>query len=87
VNELRVEAGNKPNEEDAQRILQSIRDASKRADLVMVYQHNHVYDKAFATIFPSSQHAACQHPLRARKRVISSRGLLSPHDRSEQQLL
>jgi len=49
--ELRVEAGNKPNEEDAQRILQSIRDASKRADLVIVYQHNHVYDKPFFTIF------------------------------------
>jgi len=50
-NELRVGAGNKPNEEDAQRILQSIRDASKRADLVIVYQHNHVYDKNFGTIF------------------------------------
>ena len=50
-NELRVEAGNKPNEEDAQRILQGIRDASKRADLVIVYQHNHVYDKPFGTIF------------------------------------
>jgi len=51
VNELRVEAGNIPNEEDSQRILQSIRDASKRADLVIVYQHNHVYDKNFGTIF------------------------------------
>ncbi len=50
-NELRVEAGNKPNEEDARRILQSIRDAGRRADLVIVYQHNHVYDKPFATIF------------------------------------
>jgi poly-gamma-glutamate synthesis protein (capsule biosynthesis protein) len=50
VNELRVEIGNKPNEEDAQRILHSIRDASKRADLVMVYQHNHVFDKPFGTI-------------------------------------
>jgi poly-gamma-glutamate capsule biosynthesis protein CapA/YwtB (metallophosphatase superfamily) len=50
-NELRVEAGNKPNGEDAQRILQSIRDASKHADLVMVYQHNHVYDKPFLTMF------------------------------------
>jgi poly-gamma-glutamate synthesis protein (capsule biosynthesis protein) len=50
VNELRVETGNKPNEEDAQRILHSIRDASKRADLVMVYQHNHVFDKPFGTI-------------------------------------
>ena len=50
-NELRVAAGNKPNEEDAQRILQSIRDASKRADIVVVYQHNHVYDKPFGTIF------------------------------------
>jgi poly-gamma-glutamate capsule biosynthesis protein CapA/YwtB (metallophosphatase superfamily) len=52
VNELRVESGNIPNEEDSQRILQSIRDASKRADLVIVYQHNHVFgDKAFATLF------------------------------------
>jgi poly-gamma-glutamate capsule biosynthesis protein CapA/YwtB (metallophosphatase superfamily) len=50
-NELRVEPGNKPNEEDARRILQSIRDAARRADLVIVYQHNHVYDKPFATIF------------------------------------
>jgi poly-gamma-glutamate capsule biosynthesis protein CapA/YwtB (metallophosphatase superfamily) len=47
VDELRVEPGNKPNEEDSQRILQSIRDASKRADLVVVYQHNHVFDKPF----------------------------------------
>jgi poly-gamma-glutamate synthesis protein (capsule biosynthesis protein) len=51
VNELRVEAGNKPNEEDARRILQGIEDASKRADLVIVYQHNHVFDKPFGTIF------------------------------------
>lgn len=50
-NELRVEAGNVPNEEDARRILGSIRDAARRADLVIVYQHNHVYDKPFATIF------------------------------------
>ena len=49
VNALRVE-GNKPNEEDAQRILQSIREARKRADLVMVYEHNHVFDKPFGTI-------------------------------------
>ncbi len=50
-NELRVEAANMPNAEDARRILQSIRDAGRRADLVIVYQHNHVYDKPFATIF------------------------------------
>jgi poly-gamma-glutamate capsule biosynthesis protein CapA/YwtB (metallophosphatase superfamily) len=50
VNELRVEAGNKPNEEDAQRILQSIRDARRQADLVIVYEHNHVFDKPFRTI-------------------------------------
>lgn len=50
VNELRVEAGNVPNEEDAQRILQSIRDARKQADLVIVYQHNHIFDKPFGTI-------------------------------------
>jgi poly-gamma-glutamate capsule biosynthesis protein CapA/YwtB (metallophosphatase superfamily) len=58
VNELRVEAGDKeneatddlpgapantPNREDSQRILQSIRDARQHADLVIVYQHNHVF--------------------------------------------
>jgi poly-gamma-glutamate capsule biosynthesis protein CapA/YwtB (metallophosphatase superfamily) len=66
VNELRVEAGereneatedlpaapNTPNPEDAQRILQSIRDARQHADLVIVYQHNHVFaNHSFATIF------------------------------------
>jgi poly-gamma-glutamate capsule biosynthesis protein CapA/YwtB (metallophosphatase superfamily) len=51
VNELRVETGNIPNQEDANRILQSIRVASKQADLVVVYEHNHVFDKPFGTIF------------------------------------
>jgi poly-gamma-glutamate capsule biosynthesis protein CapA/YwtB (metallophosphatase superfamily) len=66
VNELRVEAGGKPNEsitllptepgnepnpEDKQRILQSIRDAHKHADLVIVYEHNHVFlNRPFGTI-------------------------------------
>jgi poly-gamma-glutamate synthesis protein (capsule biosynthesis protein) len=49
VNELRVD-GNKPNDEDAQRILQSVRNAARQAGLVIVYQHNHVFDKPFATI-------------------------------------
>jgi poly-gamma-glutamate capsule biosynthesis protein CapA/YwtB (metallophosphatase superfamily) len=67
VNELRVEAGdreneamadlpgapgNTPNQEDSQRILQSIRDARQHADLVIVYQHNHVFgNHSFSTIF------------------------------------
>jgi poly-gamma-glutamate capsule biosynthesis protein CapA/YwtB (metallophosphatase superfamily) len=67
VNELRVEAGdqenegtsdlpgapeNTPNQEDSQRVLQSIRDARKHADLVIVYQHNHVFgNHSFSTIF------------------------------------
>jgi len=67
VNELRVEAGdkeneatedlpnlpgNKPNPDDSQRILQSIRDARRHADLVIVYQHNHVFaNHSFSTIF------------------------------------
>src|SRR6266849_1904544 len=67
VNELRVEAGDKeneatvdlpgapgnpPNEQDSQRILQSIRDARQHADLVIVYQHNHVFgNHSFTTIF------------------------------------
>ena len=49
VNELRIE-GNAPNPNDAQRILQSIRNAKQRADLVVVYQHNHVFDKPFGTM-------------------------------------
>jgi poly-gamma-glutamate capsule biosynthesis protein CapA/YwtB (metallophosphatase superfamily) len=67
VNELRIEAGDKeneatadlpgapantPNQGDSQRILQSIRDARLHADLVIVYQHNHVFgNRSFATIF------------------------------------
>ncbi len=67
VNELRVEAGdreneatedlpgapgNTPNPEDAQRILGNIREARRHADLVIVYQHNHVFgNHSFSTIF------------------------------------
>ncbi len=67
VNELRVEAGgseneatddlpgapgNSPNAEDAQRILGSIREARQHADLVIVYEHNHVFgNHSFSTIF------------------------------------
>src|SRR6202140_3054777 len=67
VNELHIEAGdqeneatvdlpgapgNTPNQVDSQRILQSIRDARQRADLVTVSQHNHVFgNHSFATIF------------------------------------
>ena len=67
VNELRVMAGdqqneateeipnfkaNAPNAEDSQRILQSIRDARKNADVVIVYQHNHVFSShSFGTVF------------------------------------
>jgi len=43
---------NVPHQEDARRILQNIRDARQRADLVIVYQHNHVFGHhAFSTIF------------------------------------
>src|SRR5579885_32247 len=67
VNELRVEAGHQENEattdlpgapgntptpQDAPRILQSIREARQQADIVIVYQHNHVFgNRSFATIF------------------------------------
>jgi poly-gamma-glutamate capsule biosynthesis protein CapA/YwtB (metallophosphatase superfamily) len=68
VNELRIEAGDKeneatedlppgasentPNPEDSQRILQSIREAHQHADVVIVYQHNHVFGAhSFSTIF------------------------------------
>ena len=43
---------NLPNREDSQRILQSIREARQHADLVIVYQHNHVFgNHSFWTIF------------------------------------
>ena len=67
VNELRVMAGdapneanadlpgapaNVPNQEDAARILNAIREAKARADVVIVYQHNHVFgNRSFNTIF------------------------------------
>ena len=67
VNELRVFAGdrqnnatddlpgapsNTPNADDAQRILSSIREARQHADIVIVYQHNHVFGtRSFSTIF------------------------------------
>ena len=50
VNELRVDKGT-PNVEDAQRILASIRAARTKADLVIVYEHNHVFgDVPFTTM-------------------------------------
>jgi poly-gamma-glutamate synthesis protein (capsule biosynthesis protein) len=51
VDELRLSPANVPNEEDTKRILASIRDASKKADLVIVYQHNHVFDKPFGELY------------------------------------
>ena len=51
VNELRVDTDNKPNPQDADRILTSIRSAHGQGAVVIVYQHNHVYDKDFGTIF------------------------------------
>jgi poly-gamma-glutamate capsule biosynthesis protein CapA/YwtB (metallophosphatase superfamily) len=67
VNELRIEAGGKlnegsedmpgapenvPNAEDARRILQSIREARRHADVVIVYEHNHVFGNvAFTNLF------------------------------------
>ncbi len=54
VNELRVGPGNVPNVDDTRRILGSIKDAAAKADLVVVYQHNHVFDKPFGIIFTES---------------------------------
>ncbi len=67
VNELRIEAGGKENEatadfprapgntpnlEDSERILESIRHAREDANLIIVYQHNHVFgNRSFSTIF------------------------------------
>ena len=67
VNELRIRMGDQQNEaqaelppgqpnipvqEDAQRVLNSIRTAKQHADLVIVYQHNHVFsNRPFMTLF------------------------------------
>jgi poly-gamma-glutamate capsule biosynthesis protein CapA/YwtB (metallophosphatase superfamily) len=67
VNELRIQAGdkeneatqempatpgNRPNQEDAARILKNIRQARDHADLVIVYQHNHVFgNRPFSAMF------------------------------------
>jgi poly-gamma-glutamate synthesis protein (capsule biosynthesis protein) len=52
MDELPAGRPNEPNEEDAQRILQSIRNARQHADLVIVYQHNHVFsNRPFMTMF------------------------------------
>ena len=67
VNELRIEAGGKPNEstselpaepgnepnaQDKQRILASIREARQHADYVVVYEHNHVFlNRPFGALF------------------------------------
>lgn len=67
VNELRIEAGdrqneatadmpgapeNAPNQQDAQRILGNIRQARRHADLVIVYEHNHVFgNHGYFTVF------------------------------------
>ncbi|MBW8784155.1 MAG: CapA family protein [Novosphingobium sp.] len=36
-----------PRESDRQRVLSSIREAKKHADVVISYHHNHVYDRSF----------------------------------------
>jgi poly-gamma-glutamate capsule biosynthesis protein CapA/YwtB (metallophosphatase superfamily) len=67
LNELRIEAGdreneateelpatpgNSPNKEDAARVLENIREARAHADLVIVYQHNHVFsNRPFSAVF------------------------------------
>jgi poly-gamma-glutamate synthesis protein (capsule biosynthesis protein) len=67
VNELRIEAGDKENEaneelpatpgnslntQDTARILRNIREARAHADVVIVYQHNHVFsNRPFAAVF------------------------------------
>lgn len=53
VNELRLVGGTpglragSPDPEDRREILAAIRDAAASADLVIAYQHNHVYDRDF----------------------------------------
>jgi poly-gamma-glutamate capsule biosynthesis protein CapA/YwtB (metallophosphatase superfamily) len=53
-NPMAIDSDGKPlerDDQDAQRIIQSIGNARKQADLVIMYQHNHVFPKPFGTIF------------------------------------
>jgi poly-gamma-glutamate synthesis protein (capsule biosynthesis protein) len=45
-----VDAG-QPNPEDAARMLANVREAAKKADLVISYMHNHSYDPDFRDMF------------------------------------
>ena len=50
--ELPATPGNNPNPEDTARILKNIREARGHADLVIVYQHNHVFsNRPFSAVF------------------------------------
>ena len=49
VNELHI-VNNTPNVEESARILASIRDARAHADMVIVYEHQHIFDKPFLTM-------------------------------------
>jgi poly-gamma-glutamate capsule biosynthesis protein CapA/YwtB (metallophosphatase superfamily) len=51
VDELRLSPDNVPNPEDTKRILASITEASRKADLVIVYEHNHAFDKPFGEMY------------------------------------
>lgn len=48
VNEIRRAEDGRFNEEDEQRVLGAIRTAAARADIVIVYQHNHYWEPDFA---------------------------------------
>ena len=53
-NPMAVDGNGNPlqrDDEDAQHIIQSIRNARKQAELVIMYEHNHVFPKPFGTIF------------------------------------
>ena len=55
LNELALEGGDlsgtgRPVARDAERNLRQIREARKHADLVVVYHHNHVYDRPFVDL-------------------------------------
>ena len=64
---------NTPNAEDAQRILQSIRDARQRADLVIVYQHNHVFGESLVLDDFHRRHAGAAGAERLAEEVDASR--------------
>ena len=58
VNEVRETAPGVLNEQDLARVFDALREAAKTADVVIAYQHNHLWGDDFAVTYPWQRAAA-----------------------------